>query len=69
MRSRKMSPSGQTVQYTTWEEWRALSNSPRKNETADQNRNNTQPQMCLMVTVKSYTINNRTAEESVMLGP
>ena len=37
-----LSPSSEGVQYATGEEWRAITNSSRKNEEAGSNRNDTQ---------------------------
>ena len=39
------------VQYATGEEWRAITNSSRKNVAAGQNRNDTLLWMCLVVKV------------------
>ena len=54
------------VQYATGEEWR---NSSRRNEEANQSRNDFQLWMCLVVKVKSDVIKNGIAWEPGMLGP
>ena len=44
------------VHYATGEEWRAITNSSRKNEAARPSGNNSQLWICLMVKVESSAV-------------
>ena len=56
------------VQYATREEWKAITNSSRKNEVARPNGNDAQMWKGLVVKVKSDAVKNNITQESGILG-